>query len=216
MTSREKIIKAAIEIFAEKGRIGAHMETIAAKAVINKAMIYYIFHGKDELYLEVLRKVLTDITAEMDAQIDGNRSMSPANTERLVAYIDMMFSVFAKHADFRRILSDALINGTEELARIIQEINAAPGGNKAFLCLEEILRSGIMDGVRENVDPGQLGMSIYGMVLIFYLSRPLGNLFNVDIQDESVFLEKRRQSIIDLILNGVLVRETARSRVASA
>ena len=206
MTSRERIINAAIEVFAERGRIGAHMETIAAKAVINKAMIYYIFHGKDELYLEVLRKVLTDITAEMDEQIDGNRSMSPANTERLVAYIDMMFSSFAKHPDFRRILSDALINGTQELAQTIQEINDAHGGNRALRELEEILRSERAGGLRTDVDPGQLGMSIYGMVLIFYMSRPLSEVLGIRVENESEFLEQRKKSIIDLILNGVLAR----------
>ena len=69
--------------------------------------------------------------------------------------------------------------------------------------LESIIsKSGV---VRKGTDPRQLGMSIIGMVLIFYLSRPLGNIFGVDDRDEAFFLERRKKSIIDLILNGVLV-----------
>ena len=59
MKSRDKILQAAIPVFAGKGRHGAHMEEIAAHARINKAMIYYIFHSKDELYFEVLKHILT-------------------------------------------------------------------------------------------------------------------------------------------------------------
>lgn len=209
LTSRERIMNAAIEVFAEKGRIGAHMETIAEKAGINKAMVYYSFRSKDALYLEVLKKVFADITVEMDALIDRNESMSLPHSDKLIGYIDIMFSAFKQHTCFRRILSDALINGTPELAQTINETTAAKGGNKALRGLEEIIRSGGTGELRAEVDPGQLGMSIYGMVLIFYLSRPLGNLFEIDIHDESVFLEMRRKSIIDLILNGVLVRGSA-------
>lgn len=60
MKTRDRILNAAIPVFARKGRHGAHMEEIAALAHINKAMIYYIFHNKDELYLEVLKFVFNE------------------------------------------------------------------------------------------------------------------------------------------------------------
>ena len=58
MKSRDRIINAAIPVFASKGSHGAHMEEIANTAHINKAMIYYIFHSKDDLYFEVLKHIL--------------------------------------------------------------------------------------------------------------------------------------------------------------
>ncbi|MCK4966429.1 helix-turn-helix transcriptional regulator, partial [bacterium] len=38
--TKEKIIQAAVEVFAEKGKHGARMEEIAGRAGVNKSMLY--------------------------------------------------------------------------------------------------------------------------------------------------------------------------------
>ena len=62
MTSRERILSAAIPVFARKGRFGAHMEDIAALAHINKAMIYYHFKNKDGLYQAIISQLFDKIS----------------------------------------------------------------------------------------------------------------------------------------------------------
>lgn|GEM_PF-646282 len=54
LTSKEKIIKAAIRIFAQKGYDGATMDGIAQAARLTKPMIYYHFKNKKELYLYLI------------------------------------------------------------------------------------------------------------------------------------------------------------------
>jgi AcrR family transcriptional regulator len=54
--TRQSIIRAAIDLFAEKGFDGASVREIVAKAGVNQAAINYHFKGKDGLYLEVLRR----------------------------------------------------------------------------------------------------------------------------------------------------------------
>jgi AcrR family transcriptional regulator len=54
-TTRQRILKAAIELFAERGYDGASVRAIVTKARVNQAAINYHFKGKDGLYLEVLR-----------------------------------------------------------------------------------------------------------------------------------------------------------------
>jgi TetR/AcrR family transcriptional regulator len=44
--ARERILKAAKEIFSEKGFDGARMDPIAQTAGVNKALIYYYFKSK--------------------------------------------------------------------------------------------------------------------------------------------------------------------------
>jgi TetR/AcrR family transcriptional regulator len=50
----QKILKAAKEVFSTLGYEGARIEEIAKKASVNKAMIYYHFKNKEELYHAVL------------------------------------------------------------------------------------------------------------------------------------------------------------------
>jgi TetR/AcrR family transcriptional regulator, regulator of cefoperazone and chloramphenicol sensitivity len=54
-TTRQRIVKAAVELFAEHGFDGASVRAIVTKARVNQAAINYHFQGKDGLYLEVLK-----------------------------------------------------------------------------------------------------------------------------------------------------------------
>ena len=54
LTSKEKIIKAAIKVFAAKGYDGTSMDGIAQAARLTKPMIYYHFKNKKDLYLYLL------------------------------------------------------------------------------------------------------------------------------------------------------------------
>lgn len=55
--TKQAILKAAEEEFSEKGLYGARVDEIAAKAKINKGMIYQYFVNKEELYKTVLENV---------------------------------------------------------------------------------------------------------------------------------------------------------------
>jgi AcrR family transcriptional regulator len=52
--SRDRLFAAAAAEFAARGFAGANVDRIARAAHVNKAMIYYHFHSKAELYQEVL------------------------------------------------------------------------------------------------------------------------------------------------------------------
>jgi AcrR family transcriptional regulator len=54
LTSKEKIIKAAIKVFAAKGYDGTSMDEIARVARLTKPMIYYHFKNKKDLYWYLL------------------------------------------------------------------------------------------------------------------------------------------------------------------
>lgn len=56
--TREKIFRAASEIFEEKGQSGARMQEIADKAGINKALLHYYFRSKDQLFKAVFMVLL--------------------------------------------------------------------------------------------------------------------------------------------------------------
>lgn len=52
--TRDKILAAAVEEFAEKGFYGARVDAIAEASGINKRMIYAHFESKEKLYTKVL------------------------------------------------------------------------------------------------------------------------------------------------------------------
>ena len=62
--TRERIMKAAERLFAERGYNGTSIRAIVAKARVNQAAINYHFAGKDGLYREVLRAAFRALTEQ--------------------------------------------------------------------------------------------------------------------------------------------------------
>jgi AcrR family transcriptional regulator len=74
--TRERIMKAAERLFAERGYEGTSVRAIVAKARVNQAAINYHFAGKEGLYREVLRTAFRALTAHHLAHADEGKAAS--------------------------------------------------------------------------------------------------------------------------------------------
>ena len=83
--TRERIMKAAERLFAERGYDGTSIRAIVARARVNQAAINYHFEGKDGLYREVLHEAFRGLTEDQLAHAGEASAMSPE--EALAAFI---------------------------------------------------------------------------------------------------------------------------------
>ena len=74
--TRERIMKAAERLFAERGYDGTSIRAIVAKARVNQAAINYHFAGKDGLYREVLRAAFRALTEHQLAHAAEAKTLS--------------------------------------------------------------------------------------------------------------------------------------------
>jgi AcrR family transcriptional regulator len=74
--TRERILKAAERLFAERGYEATSVRAIVAKARVNQAAINYHFAGKDGLYREVLRAAFRALTEHQLAHAEEAKAMS--------------------------------------------------------------------------------------------------------------------------------------------
>jgi AcrR family transcriptional regulator len=74
--TRERIMKAAERLFAERGYDATSIRAIVAKARVNQAAINYHFDGKDGLYREVLRTAFRALTEQQLDHADEMKAMS--------------------------------------------------------------------------------------------------------------------------------------------
>jgi AcrR family transcriptional regulator len=80
--TRDRILKTAVRLFAERGYEATGIRTLAAKAHVNQAAINYHFKSKDGLYREVLRGALTRTRVASEKRRIG-RNKSPKETPRV-------------------------------------------------------------------------------------------------------------------------------------
>ncbi len=74
--TRERILKAAERLFAERGYDATSIRAIVAKARVNQAAINYHFDGKDGLYREVLRAAFRALTEQQLEHAEEMQAMS--------------------------------------------------------------------------------------------------------------------------------------------
>jgi AcrR family transcriptional regulator len=83
--TRERILKAAERLFADRGYDGTSVRAIVSKARVNQAAINYHFEGKDGLYREVLRTAFRAMTEDQLSHGDDIKTMS--REEALGAFV---------------------------------------------------------------------------------------------------------------------------------
>ncbi|MBJ7340519.1 TetR/AcrR family transcriptional regulator [Mycolicibacterium sp.] len=59
--ARGRVLEAAVALFAEHGVHGTSLQMIADRVGVSKAAVYYQFHSKEDIALEVLRPSIDDI-----------------------------------------------------------------------------------------------------------------------------------------------------------
>ena len=202
--SREKIIKAAITVFAEKGKYGAKMEEIAAKAEINKAMLYYYYSTKENLYRETLRSVISTNLSRIFGMIEQiiNTSVDPIETLKKV--IAVYFGVFSSEKTFTKLMLDVIASEPQEIENIMRSAKLNLKLNIPMKVID-FLEEGMQKHVFRKVDPKQLLINIISMTIIYFFGKPvLKAMLDLPIENEQSFLKERQAAIIDLLLFGIV------------
>ncbi len=164
--SRELILSAAKREFAECGYQGSRLGPIARKARVNQALIHYYFGSKEQLYLEVLRRLFgVDETSDLRERF-GRWSLGPA--ERLMAalYFFVNFHHGGIDPDFNRIIAREIAEGRENIKSLL---------NTYFVprmeALEGLIRNGVSAGVFETRDTLLTVLNIVSLVISYESNR---------------------------------------------
>ena len=144
--SREKIIAAAIEVYAEKGKHGVRMEEIAEAAGINKAMVYYYFGNRNNLYRSVLKSVFLRMFTMIGTKFEYALKEISDPCER-IRYVSRLYSrVFAENQNYVRIILEAVTASSNEVRQVIEEIQ-----REKQLVRPEFLMSMLKDGIDREI-----------------------------------------------------------------
>ena len=113
VATRSKLLAAARREFADSGLAGARVDEIAARAGVNKQLVYHYFGDKDALYLAVLEWVYEEIRAQ-----ERKLNLEGLPPERAIKkLIESSFDHLARHPDFIVLLNDENRNGAQPCAR---------------------------------------------------------------------------------------------------
>ena len=195
--TRQKLLTAARREFAQSGLAGARVDEIAARAGVNKQLVYHYFGDKDALYLAVLEWVYEEIRAkERGLNLAG---LPPEQAIRKL--IESSFDHLADHPDFIVLLNDENRGGARHV-RGSQKLEAMH--SPLVSMVSNILADGVRTGAfRKGVNPVHLYISIAGLSYFFFSNTPtLSAIFGRDLSSPAA-QRARRKHVVDLVLQAL-------------
>jgi AcrR family transcriptional regulator len=202
LKTKDRILTCAIEEFIEYGFYGARMQRIADRAKVNKAMLFYYFTSKDQIYKEVLGSVLREVIEKLNRLDDKPLPFK----DKIRQIIDIYFDMFISHPDYVKLMQYELMTGGKHLQELLQGMPIPFNSTgRIYQYFAEKMKAGQM----RNVDILQLVASIIGQVIVPFIGRPLfesiarssGQPFDFDR-----FIADRKEFVVSLLFDGLKIR----------
>jgi TetR/AcrR family transcriptional regulator len=197
VATRRKLLVAARHEFARSGLAGARVDDIAARAGVNKQLVYHYFGDKDALYLAVLEWVYEEIrTQERKLNLEG---LPPERAIKKL--IEASFDHLASHPDFIVLLNDENRNGARHVRGSLKlEQMHSPLVSMVSTILKQGVRAGVF---RRGINPVHLYISIAGLSYFFFSNTAtLSAIFGSDLGSAAA-KRTRRKHVVDLVMQSL-------------
>jgi TetR/AcrR family transcriptional regulator len=190
----ERILDAALEVFAAYGFRGARIDQIAAAANISKPNLLYYFRTKEELYTAVLRRTL-------DMWLEPLRELDSASNPRaaLTAYIQRKLDYSRSHPVASRLFAMEMLQGAPHLDPALKTELADIVEAKS-----RTIEGWVRDGGLRPVDPKHLIFAIWATTQHYAdFSPQIAALTGRSLADGG-FYDETLATLTHILLDGVL------------
>ncbi|MDX9870856.1 MAG: TetR/AcrR family transcriptional regulator [Clostridia bacterium] len=150
---RKLILKAATEVFSDKGFYGAKIEDIAQAAAIGKGTVYEYFRSKEQLFTELIKEGVQGFENMLAAEIQK------AQTAR--EKLRCLIRVQIKFGQRYRLLAKSIMNDYIPLDDAFRSWLRQLHTHHLDM-IEEIIRGGMAAREIRPIDPGIFALLFYG------------------------------------------------------
>jgi TetR/AcrR family transcriptional regulator len=188
--TRRAILAAAERVFAESGLAGARTDAIAAKAGVNKALLYYYFKSKESLY----QAVLEDHFREFNRQALELLSASGSAREILLRYVSLHFDFISARHQYASLFHQIMTAGGRLPERLVRTYFKPR--SDAFAAL---LDRGMRAGEFRPADRFHTAVSIVALIVFYFSCAPVLQLLGHSDAYSAANLQRRKQEVLDFI-----------------
>ena len=193
--SREAILAAAAQVFAESGLAGARTGAIAAAARVNKALLYYYFRSKEELYEAVLDRHVGEFNRRAVAVLTAP---GPARAI-LLRYAELHFDFLSRRHRWAPLFNQLRTGGGKPMERLARKYGEARVG-----ALKSLLARGMRDGEFREADRLHTAISIASMIAGYFVAAPMLRLAGRKGNPYSAAnLRSRKREVLAFIRHGL-------------
>ncbi len=195
ISTEQKILDAARQVFFDKGMAGARMQDIADAAGINKAMLHYYFRNKEKLFQTIFTEAFENFFPKLSSIVDSGENVLTKLEMLCVAYINQIQSMPYLPLF---ILSEANYQ-PEAFLKKMWGTRKPPV--KAFI---NMIETAVNEGKIKRVDPFQLIMNIVSLSIFPFMAKPLMQyVTGINKKQYDAMMEERKKMVPQLIIQSV-------------
>lgn len=198
----EIILKAAMEVFVDKGQYGAKMQEIADKAGINKALLHYYYRNKEKLYVHIFKFIFKKIMSEVVELLQSDLPFK----EFLRTFISKYMDLLNNNYRFPLFIMRELSQGGKIVSNALKE--ALPRELSAHMPPIKLIEEAMDRGEIVKMDPRQIILTVIGSSLFYFMGEPIIRVLLLDEEsfDREKFLEERKEAIFNIVYYGLAPR----------
>ncbi|WP_069811804.1 TetR/AcrR family transcriptional regulator [Streptomyces sp. TP-A0874] len=161
-TTQERLYEAAVTLFAEKGFSATTVEEIAERAGVAKGTVYYNFGSKTELFEELLRHGVGQLTTGLRKAAEETTVRGGSRVEALDAMVRAGLGFMDRYPSFTQLYVAELWRTNRAWQSTLLVVR-----EQAVAVVREVLREAVESGeLGEEVDEELTAAALVGMVLV--------------------------------------------------
>jgi TetR/AcrR family transcriptional regulator len=208
--TRARILAAAILQFSENGLAGARTEQIAEAAGVNKALLYYYFRSKEDLYSSAMETIAEGVHASSMAVLDIEASAGERFLRLVLNHFDRIHSNFV----FQSLMQHEMIRlhrgEVHTLGPLVEKLF-----RPLWIRVQSVVEEGITAGELIPAEETQIIYAGLGANVFYFLSAPMMRLArNVDLLEPAA-IGFRRKAAIEYLGQAIFIDREHGSRVAA-
>jgi AcrR family transcriptional regulator len=194
MTTKDKIISAAKEVFHKKGYSGARMQEIADLSGINKALLHYHFKNKDVLFRSVLMAGFMDVFPIIFGILNSKLELKVKINTFVETYIDHI----SKNPNLPLFVLNELGQNPNFINDLLGSTNLHPD---EFI---HQIQHAISNNEITETDPFQIIIDMVGLCVFPFIGKPMIKLISKKSEKEYLqFVQDRKKHVQNLLFNGL-------------
>jgi AcrR family transcriptional regulator len=204
-SAEERILRAARQVFIERGLGGARMQTIADRAGANKALLHYYFRSKEQLYEAVFENILATIGSALRSQLPPHDQEINDLRGLLRQIITAYINTFRTNPDFPRFMIREFADGGTHLPGIVNLFISGFGDipRRIYGLMQKEAGLGHM----RTIVPVHIALNIVGMCVFTFIARPVlavvDKKTSLHLAFDDAFFNDRINAIVTMACDGI-------------
>ncbi|MBN2000621.1 TetR/AcrR family transcriptional regulator [candidate division KSB1 bacterium] len=190
---RERLLKAAVKVFARDGFFHAKVETIAKEAGVATGTTYLYFDNKDDILISIFEEEMIPIIEGMKKEL----AVYKGPKEKLIAFVHRFMKMAEENPDMTQLLEIEL----RQSSKFMHGYKSTKF--KEYLdIISDAFVLGQETGVfRQDVQPTLLKQILFGALDQITMNWTLS-------KSKKFSLQQSAEQILNVVLKGILIKDT--------